>query len=81
MASGETQPAIPLGDSGGLGERIDDAVDHLLDQHLVVALAHHADHRLGAGRADDQPAVAVEALLGHLDGRRTLAFSSGLPLL
>ena len=28
----------------------------------IVALAHHADHRLGAGRADDQAAVAVEPL-------------------
>src|SRR5258706_13579700 len=33
---------------GGIGEGIDDAVDDLLDHHLVVALPHDADHRLGA---------------------------------
>src|SRR5262249_55842361 len=35
-----------------------------LDQHLVVALAHHADHRLGAGRPDDEAAAAAEFLFG-----------------
>src|SRR5262249_22458740 len=54
--------------SGGVVERVDDAVDDLLDQHLVVALAHDADHRLGARRAHDQPAMAVEPSLGVLDG-------------
>ena len=39
---------------------------------LVVALAHHPDHRLGAGRADHQPALAVELLLGALDGEPDL---------
>src|SRR5690242_9772260 len=46
-----------------LGQRVNDAVDDLLDQHLVVALAHHADDRLGAGRTNEQTAMAVEASL------------------
>ncbi len=50
---------------GRLAQRIDDAVDDLLDQHLIVALAHHADHRFGAGRADHQAAIAVEPLLAR----------------
>ena len=41
----------------------DDVIDHFLDQDAVVALAHHADHRLGAGGADQQAAVAVEPFL------------------
>src|SRR2546426_8026836 len=51
----------------GLGECIDNAVDHLLDQPLVVALTHYPDDRFGPRGADDQPALAVEALLGVLD--------------
>src|SRR5437763_11218509 len=31
-------------------ERIDDSVDNLLDQDLVLALAHHPDDRLGSRR-------------------------------
>src|ERR1700739_3111616 len=54
-----------LGRSGGsrLTQRGDDIVHHFLDQDAVVALAHHADHGLGAGGAHEQAAVAVEALL------------------
>ena len=33
-----------------MAERGDDVIDHFLDQDAVIALAHHADHRLGAGR-------------------------------
>src|SRR3954468_19581242 len=55
--------------SRGVAERGDDMVDHFLDQDAVVALAHHADHRFGAGGADQQPAMAVEALLA-LKNRR-----------
>src|SRR5260370_12723385 len=54
--------------SGRVGERIDDAVDDLLDQHLVLAFAHDADHRLGARRAHDQPTMTVEAGFRILDG-------------
>src|SRR5207247_1022513 len=54
--------------SAHLAERIDDAVDDLLDQPAVVALAHDADDRLGSRGADDQTAVAVEALFAMLDG-------------
>src|SRR3954468_15500627 len=50
-----------------LGQRIDDSVDNFLDEHLVLALTHHADHRLGAGRADDQPALPVEPRHRALD--------------
>src|SRR6266566_6670405 len=46
-----------------LSERRYDVVDHFLDQETVIALAHHADHGLGAGRAHQQTAMAVEALL------------------
>ena len=38
----------------GLAERGDDVVDDILDQDAVVALAHHADHGLGAGGAHQQ---------------------------
>ena len=31
----------------------------------VLALAHDADHRLGAGRADDQPAACAEPRVGR----------------
>src|SRR5689334_10214350 len=34
----------------GVAERGDDLIDDVLDQQAIVALAHHADHRLGAGR-------------------------------
>src|SRR5260370_2480778 len=53
----------------GLDERRDDMVDHFLDQDAVVALAHDADHGLGAGRADQEPAVAVESIFA-VDNRR-----------
>src|SRR5262249_61870914 len=46
-----------------VGERIDDAVDDLLDQPLVLALAHDADHRLGAPRRRAQPTMTIEAPL------------------
>src|SRR5262249_13144548 len=52
-----------------LGKRLNDAVDQFLHQELVVALAHDADDRLGAGRTDDEAAVAVEARFRLLDGR------------
>src|ERR1700752_5382240 len=60
-----------LGRSGGSrhAQRVDDIVHHFLDQDAVVALAHHADHGLGAGGAHEQPAVAVEALLAVGDRR------------
>src|SRR6478735_12594701 len=54
--------------SGSAGQGVDDAVDHLLDKHLVVTLAHDADHRLSAGRPHDQPAMPVETGLRVLDG-------------
>ena len=43
-------------------ERVDDAVDDLLDQGLIVGFAGDADHRLGAGRTHDQPTMAIETL-------------------
>src|SRR6266702_2242604 len=52
-----------------MAQRRDDVVDHFLDQDTVVALAHHPDHRLGAGRADQQPAMAVEPLFAGVDRR------------
>src|SRR5580704_3729617 len=56
----------------GLAERGDDVIDHFLDQDAVVALTHHANHRLGARRADQQPAVAVEPLFAGDDCRLDL---------
>src|ERR1700736_726542 len=53
----------------GVTERVADLIDDLLDQDAVVALAHHPDHRLGAGGADQQAAVAVEAPFA-VDDRR-----------
>src|SRR5882762_7810637 len=63
--------AMRLARSGGRGlaERGNDVIDHFLHQDAVVALAHHADHRLGAGRADQQPAMAVEPLFAGVDRR------------
>src|SRR5712672_937777 len=52
-----------------MAQRRDDVVDHFLDQDTVVALAHHPDHRFGAGRADQQPAMAVEPLFAGVDRR------------
>src|SRR5688500_9184191 len=67
MTTLRCRPAVaPSG--GNTVKRCDNLVDHVLDQHFVVALPHHADHRLGAGGADDQAAVAVEAALAVLDG-------------
>src|ERR1700730_7751105 len=53
---------------GDVAQGIDDAVDDFLDQHAVLAFAHDADHRLGAGGANDETAVAVEAPFRLLDG-------------
>src|SRR4029077_2854476 len=64
---------------GGLTERGDDMIDHFLDQDAVVALAHHADYGLGAGRADQQPAVAVEPLFAGVDGRFDLGIVERFP--
>src|SRR4029077_20841358 len=50
------------------GQGVDDAVDHLLDKHLVVTLAHDADHRLGPARPPAQPAMPVETGVRVLDG-------------
>src|ERR1700678_259930 len=46
----------------GVAQRGDDMIDDFLDQDAVVALAHHANHRFGSGRADQQSAMAVEPL-------------------
>src|SRR5882757_10336889 len=59
QVSDENQQALRR----SLAERADDVVDDILDQDAVVALAHHANHGLGAGGADQQAAVAVEPLL------------------
>ena len=57
-SGGDPVGVMSLGYKGGVGEHFDDAVHHILDQRLVVTLAHHPDHRLGAGRADRTAAVA-----------------------
>ena len=44
-------------------------VDHFLDQDAVVTLAHHPDHRLGAGGAHQQPAMAIEPFFAGVDRR------------
>src|SRR5437879_11922547 len=53
----------------GVTERGDDLIDDVLDQDAVVALANHTDHGLGAGRTEQQPAVAVEEILDIHDLR------------
>ena len=60
-------------------QRVDNAVDDFLDQDLVVALAHHPDHRLGAGRTNDQAALGPSRCSASAMAERTLACSSGLP--
>src|SRR5260370_3109392 len=52
-----------------LSERGDDGVDDVLDQDAVFAFGHDADHRLGAGGADQEAAMAVESLLARGDRR------------
>src|SRR5215469_8909830 len=49
----------------GGGDLVDDAAHH----RVVLALGHHADHRLGARVADDQPAACAEPALGVRDNR------------
>src|SRR5262245_58636545 len=58
----------PTKSGGGLRERLDNAVHHLLDEPLVIPLAHHPDHRFGARGAYDEAAVAIKAGFGRLDG-------------
>ena len=50
-------------------QRVDDAVDDFLDQRLVVAFPHDADHRLRSRRPHHEPPVAVEALFRIFDRR------------
>jgi len=69
FGDGITRVSNKARSGGGLTERRDDVIDDFLDQDAVVALAHHADHRLGAGGADQQPAMAVEALFAGDDRR------------
>src|SRR5438874_13651219 len=57
----------PVSSRRSLAKRGDDMIDHFLDQDAIVALAHHADHRLGARGADQQPAVAVEPLFAGVN--------------
>jgi hypothetical protein len=64
----ERAARLEIASGSRLPKRGDDVVDDFLDQDAVVALAHHADHGLGAGRADEQAAMAVEALLAVGDG-------------
>ena len=45
----------------GLAHGLDDVAHHLVHQALVVALGHDADHGLGAGRANDEPAAGCRA--------------------
>src|SRR5665811_996050 len=65
----ETEKALAGSGRRGVAERGDDVIDHFLNQDTVVALAHHANHRLGAGGADQQPAMAVEPFFAGVDRR------------
>src|SRR5713101_9891262 len=40
----ETQSNPDSASRRSVGQRVDDAVDDLLDQHLIVALPHDTDH-------------------------------------
>jgi hypothetical protein len=48
-----TSRAGPRGLGGELVQGLDDAVHDFLDQDFIVALAHHPNDRLGAGRTHD----------------------------
>jgi len=52
----------------GLAHGCGDLADHFFDETLIVALAHDADHGLGARGPDHQPALALQALAPDLDG-------------
>src|SRR5262245_24296030 len=60
---------IPDSTRGCPVERVDDAVDHLLDQRQIFTLPGDANNRLGARRPHDQPAVAVKTLLAARNRR------------
>src|SRR5665213_2994124 len=49
-----------VGAAGGGEDRLADVVDDQGEQPFVLALRHHPDHRLGAGRADDEPSVRAQ---------------------
>src|SRR5215475_2112426 len=70
MAAMQASPGKRSG--GSLAERRDNMVDYFLDQDAIVALAHHANDRLGAGGADQKAAMAVEPFLAVADGRLDL---------
>src|SRR6185312_12493425 len=53
-------PLVVFGGVAGGLDRLADIADDAAEQLLVLALSHHADHRLGAGGPDDEPAVSAE---------------------
>src|SRR3954469_6388360 len=55
----------------GCGSRqgVDDVVDHLRDEVPLVAPAHDANHRLGAGGANHETSLSAETLTRRCDGR------------
>src|SRR6516162_3846598 len=57
---------------GDVAEGVDYAVHQLLDQEAVFALAHDADHWLGARRTNDETAVTIETPLRLTDGGANL---------
>ena len=56
-AAGMPAPATRLGRPG---DRVADVADQGVDKRLVVRLAHDPNDRLGARRADDEPAAVAK---------------------
>src|SRR5258708_11479384 len=69
-----TRPRISMSPSRSrltchVRDRRGDLVDDRADRRAILAFGHHADHRLGAGFADQQPSVGAEPQLGGGDRR------------
>jgi hypothetical protein len=64
LAAEKTGAAISGRD---FAQRFDDIIHDRLDKPSVVTFPHYPDHRLGAGRTDDQTAATPEFTLGTRD--------------
>ncbi len=71
----EASALVELG--RGVGERVHDVGDDVVDQPHIVALGHDADHRLGAGGPDDEAADLPSRDLPLSIALRTARLSSG----
>src|SRR5262249_1380135 len=65
LAAGKKRGAAISGRD--LAQRFDDIIHDRLDKPSVVTFPHYPDHRLGAGRTDNQTAATPEFTLGTRD--------------